>query len=59
MSKIIVERPRLGGGNIRRGCAQDPDYMLSQECMKRPYVRQHVEKQLNHRELKTYGVAND
>lgn len=47
MSKIIVERPRLYGSKPRPGRAQDPDIMLSKEGMRKPYVRQHVEKQLN------------
>ena len=47
MSKIIVERPRLYGSKPRPGRSQDPENMLSKEGMRKPYVRQHVEKQLN------------
>lgn len=47
MSKVIVERPRLGGGKSRKGREIDPDLQVSHEGMRKPYVRNYTEKSLN------------
>lgn len=47
MSKVIVERPRLGGGMYKKGRTVDPDLQISQEGMRKPYIRKYIEKSLN------------
>ena len=48
MSKVIVERPRLGGKYARKGReVQDPDLLISHEGMLVPYVKGYNNKELN------------
>ena len=47
MSKVIVERPRLGGHYARRGRQVEDDLQVSHEGMRAPYVRHYNNKQLN------------
>lgn len=48
MSKVIVERPRLGGKHVRKGRAiQDLDLMTSHEGMRDPYLKGYNYKELN------------
>lgn len=48
MSKLIVERPRLGGKNARKGRdIQDPDLLISHEGMRVPYLKHYKTKELN------------
>lgn len=47
MFKVIVERPRTGGGGTRKGRAQDFDDMPSHEGMRRRHVKNYNGKQLN------------
>ena len=48
MSKVIVERPRVGGGlTKKRTRPVDPDLLVSKEGMRAPHVRYHGGKELN------------
>ncbi len=47
MSKIIVERPRRGGNNFRKGRAMGEDQLPSHEGMRAPYMRNYQNKELN------------
>jgi hypothetical protein len=47
MDKVIVERPRRGGNNTRRGRAVSEELQPSHEGMRAPHVRQHSGKELN------------
>jgi hypothetical protein len=47
MSRVIVERPRLGGGRTRKGRARAPDDLPKQEGMRRPHLRSGDWKTLN------------
>ena len=47
MSKVIVERPRLGGKSARKGRRVDDDLQVSHEGMRAPYVRHYNNKELN------------
>lgn len=47
MSKVIVERPRVGIKTTRKGRKIDPDLQLSQEGMRAPHIRNFGGKQLN------------
>src|ERR1700730_16624160 len=47
MSRVIVERPRLGGGRTRKGRACPLDDLPKQEGMRRPYMRSGDWKTLN------------
>lgn len=47
MAKVIVERPRRGGGNTRKGRAVPLDDLPFGEGMRRPHVSHYKEKTLN------------
>ena len=47
MSKVIVERPRRGGNNTRRGRSVPEDLQPSHESMRAPHVRHYGGKELN------------
>ena len=47
MSKVIVERPRLGGKHVRKGRAVDEDLQLSKQGMRKPYLKGYNYKELN------------
>lgn len=47
MSKVIVERPRVGGTDRRRGRHIDNDLQVANEGMRVPHVRNYGGKQLN------------
>jgi hypothetical protein len=47
MSKVIVERPRRGGGYERKGRSRDHDDQPSKEGMRKPYLRGYNNKELN------------
>lgn len=47
MSRVIVERPRLGGGRTRKGRASPLEYLPKQEGMQRPHMRSGDWKMLN------------
>jgi hypothetical protein len=47
MSRVIVERPRLGGGRTRKGRARASDDLPKQEGMRRPHLRSGDWKTLN------------
>jgi hypothetical protein len=47
MSRVIVERPRLGGGRTRKGRAGALDDLPKQEGMRRPHLRSGDPKMLN------------
>jgi hypothetical protein len=47
MARVIVERPRRGGGRTRKGRCLDPEALPSREGMRAPHVRGWGGKQLN------------
>lgn len=47
MAKVIVERPRRGGGGTRKGRKRPLEEMPSGEGMRRPHVRHYRGKELN------------
>jgi hypothetical protein len=47
MSRVIVERPRLGGGRTRKGRARPLEDLPKQEGMQRPHMRSGDWKMLN------------
>lgn len=47
MSKVIVERPRRGGNNTRRGRRVPEELQSSHEGMRAPHVRHYGGKELN------------
>ncbi len=47
MSRVIVERPRKGGTNFRKGRAMGEDQLPSHEGMRAPYMRNYQNKELN------------
>ena len=47
MSRVIVERPRLGGGRTRKGRARPLEDLPKQEGMQRPHMRSGDWKELN------------
>ena len=47
MSKVIVERPRLGGGLTRKGRALDTDLLPQKQGMRKPHVKGWNNKELN------------
>jgi hypothetical protein len=47
MSKVIVERPRIGGKLARKGRQVEDDLQVSHEGMRAPYVRHYNNKELN------------
>jgi hypothetical protein len=47
MAKVIVERPRRGGGLTRKGRERPLEHLPFGEGMRRPHVRQYRGKQLN------------
>jgi len=47
MSRVIVERPRLGGGRTRKGRARRSEDLPKQEGIRRPYMRSCDWKELN------------
>src|SRR5713226_10677218 len=47
MSRVIVERPRLGGGRTRKGRTRPLEDLPKQEGMQRPHMRSGDWKMLN------------
>jgi hypothetical protein len=47
MSKVIVERPRKGGTNFRKGRALGEDQLPSHQGMRLPYMMKYQNKELN------------
>jgi len=47
MSKVIVERPRRGGGYVRKGRELDLDQQVSNQGMRKPYIKGYNYKELN------------
>ncbi len=47
MSKVIVERPRLGGKHVRKGRATSDELQPKCEGMRVPYMRYYQNKELN------------
>jgi len=47
MSKVIVERPRIGGKNVRKGRDRDNEDHPSKEGMRKPYLKGYNYKELN------------
>lgn len=47
MSKVIVERPRRGGSNFRKGRAMGEDQLPAHQGMRKPYMYKYQNKELN------------